>query len=221
MNERVELLCRALRTIVERCPRLVEACYWAGTSAIALEETSHRESFDLDFHSQRPFVDTRPFLAELERAFPGKVEIVQSPDARGSGFSAVLDLGSDRLTVQVFAAFDDVPDDDLVPSTTASGIRRVSLQRYLADKVQCLVERIEARDLVDIRAVVSTRPRIRFAFQKFVAEQDALLLAERLLAWTDDSIRADIKAYPGVNPADAIAMRDDLLEILKKERGEQ
>lgn len=216
MTDRAELLRGALRVIAEKCPRLVESCYWAGTSAIALEETSHRESFDLDFHTQHPFVDTRVFLVELQRAFPGKVEIVEAPDARGSGFSAVVDASGERMTLQIFAAFDDVPDADLVVARTAPGLRRVSLQRYVADKVQCIVERIEARDLVDIRAVLRARPRTRYALEKAVAEQDALLLAERLLAWTDADIGVDLKAYADVDPADAIAMRDEMLDLLKR-----
>jgi hypothetical protein len=215
-DERARLLREAVRAIASRCPRLIAECYWAGTSAISIEELGHRESFDLDFHSRHAFVDTRPFLAELQRAFPG-LELIQAPDARGSGFSAVMQLEDERLTLQVFAAFEDVPDRDLVSSSTESAVLRVSLQRYLADKVQCVLERIEARDLVDLRAVLRARPRLRYAFQKAVAEQDALLLAERLLAWTDDAIRDDLLAYPGVDPADAISLRDELLRMLKTE----
>ncbi len=216
-DERARLLREAVRAIASRCPRLVAECYWARTSAIALEELGHRESFDLDFHSRHAFVDTRPFLAELQRGFPGSIELIQAPDARGSGFSAVMQLEDERLTLQVFAAFEDVPDHDLVSSSTESAVLRVSLQRYLADKVQCVLERIEARDLVDLRAALRARPRLRYAFQKAVAEQDALLLAERLLAWTDDAIREDLLAYPDVGPADAISMRDELLRSLRTE----
>lgn len=216
-GQRARLLGEAVRAIASRCPRLIAECYWAGTSAIALEEISHRESFDLDFHSRHAFVDTRPFLAELQRAFPDSLELIEAPDARGSGFSAVIQLEDERLTLQVFAAFEDVPDRDLVRSSTEAAVFRVSLQRYLADKVQCVVERIEARDLVDIRAVLRARPRLRYSFQKAVAAQDALLLAERLLGWTDEAIREDLLAYPGVDPADAISMRDELLRLLKTE----
>ena len=196
---------------------MIAECYWAGTSAITLEELGHRESFDLDFHSRHAFVDTRPFLAELQRAFPDALELIQAPDAYGSGFSAVVQVGDEHLTLQVFAAFEDVPDHDLVSSSTEPTVLRVSLQRYLADKVQCVLERIEARDLLDLRAVLRARPRLRYAFQKAVAAQDALLLAERLLAWTDDAIRDDLLAYPGVDPDDAISMRDELLRLLKAE----
>lgn len=31
---------------------MLAQCYWAGTSATALEELGHRESFDLDFHTR-------------------------------------------------------------------------------------------------------------------------------------------------------------------------
>jgi hypothetical protein len=216
-DERARLLREAVRAIASRCPRMIAECYWAGTSAIALEELGHRESFDLDFHSRHAFVDTRPFLAELQRAFPGSLELVQAPDARGSGFSAVVQFGDERLSLQVFAAFEDVPDHDLVSSSTESAVFRVSLQRYLADKVQCVLERIEARDLVDIRAVLRSRPRLRYSFQKAVAAQDALLLAERLLGWTDEAIREDLLAYPGVDPVEATSMRDELLDLLKSE----
>jgi hypothetical protein len=51
------------------------------------------------------------------------------------------------------------------------------VHRYVADKVQCVLERIEARDLVDIRA------------------------------------------YHDVEPADAIAMRDELLALVRSEGG--
>lgn len=218
-DERARLLREAIRTIATHCPRLIAECYWAGTSAIALEELGHRESFDLDFHSRHAFVDTRPFLAELQRAFPGAFELIQAPDARGTGFSAAVEIEDEQLTLQVFAAFEDVPDQDLVNSSTASEVLRVSLQRYLADKVQCVLERIEARDLLDIRAVLRARPRLQYSFQRAVAAQDALLLAERLLGWTDDAIREDLLAYSDVDPADAIVMRNELLELLKTSKG--
>lgn len=78
-----------------------------------------------------------------------------------------------------------------------------------------MLERIEARDLVDLRAALRARPRLHYSFHKAVAAQDALLLAERLLGWTDEAIREDLLAYPGVDPADAISMRDELLGMLK------
>jgi hypothetical protein len=220
-KEREELLRTAVRQIADRCPRIVAQCYWAGTSAIALEETGHRESFDLDFHSQHALADTRPLLAELQRAFPRRVEVVQAPDALGSGFSAVVELEAGaKLTVQVFAAFDDVPDEDIVRSSIAPGLRRVALHRYLADKVQCIVERIEARDLVDISAVVRKRPLGR-VLRRAVAAQDSLLMAERLLGWTDGAIRDDLRAYRDVDPAVAVAMRDELLALLRTARDDE
>lgn len=215
---REELLRQAVEHIAQTCPRLVKSCYWAGTSAIALEELGHRESFDLDFHTQEPLVDTRPFLAELERAFPGRVELVRAPDSFGSGFTGLIELSSGvKVTLQVFAGFESVPDEDLVRATTASQLRRVALHRYLADKVQCVLERLEARDLVDIAAVLKQRPRLERALRAAVAAQDALLLAERLLAWTDASIRDDLRAHLDVDPEAAIAMRQRLLELVRSE----
>jgi hypothetical protein len=52
-----------------------------------------------------------------------------------------------------------------------------------------------------------------------VAAQDELIMAERLLAWTDEAIADDLRAYADVDPATAIAMRDHLLELLRREAG--
>jgi hypothetical protein len=78
-----------------------------------------------------------------------------------------------------------------------------------------VVERIEARDLADIHAVLRLRPQLRRALPPLLARQDALLIAERLLGWTDDSIRADLRAYLDIDPGGAIAMRDELLGLLR------
>lgn len=215
--ERTELLKEAVVQIAGRCPRLVAQCYWAGSSAIAIEELEHRESFDLDFHTQEALVDTRPLLAELERAFPDALEVVQPPDKFGSGFTGSLLLaGAAKVTLQVFAGFESVPDTDLVPAKTAPQLRRITLRRYLADKVQCVLERIEARDLVDIAAVMRRHPELGGVLRRALAAQDALLLAERLLGWTDEAIRNDLRAYADVDPGDALAMRDRLLELVRE-----
>jgi hypothetical protein len=178
--ERTEMLKEAVVRIADRCPRLVAQCYWAGSSAIAIEELEHRESFDLDFHTQEALVDTRPLLAELERAFPDALEVVQPPDRFGSGFTGSLILaGAAKVTLQVFAGF-------------------------------------EARDLIDIAAVMKLRPELGGVLRRALAAQDALLLAERLLGWTDEAIRKDLRAYGDVDPGEAVAMRGRLLGLVRE-----
>lgn len=109
-----------------------------------------------------------------------------------------------------------MPDTDLVPSNTAPQLRRITLRRYLADKVQCVLERIEARDLIDIAAVMKLRPELGGVLRRALAAQDALLLAERLLGWTDEAVQQDLRAYPDVDPRDALAMRDRMLKLVKE-----
>jgi hypothetical protein len=202
----------ALRLLAERCPRLVGLCYWAGTASVAIEDLQHRQSFDLDFHTRAALQDVRPILAEIQKAFPGRFELVRASDEFGSGFSGVLELPEgDRITIEVLANYEDVHEDELEPSVSAPPLRRVSLRRYLADKIQCVVERAEARDLVDIMAVLERRPEMEADARRFLGEQDALLLAERLLAWTDESLVQDLAAYDDVEPAIAGKARDMLL----------
>lgn len=206
----------ALRLLAERCPRLADTCYWAGTSSISIEELEHRESFDLDFHTRRALVDVRPILAEVLSEFGESFSVLQTPDAYGSGFSGVLQLPSgEQITIEVLANFEDVPEQDLVDAKTAPAIQRISLRRYLADKIQCVAERAEARDLVDIAAVLRQQPTLESAARQALAEQDVLLIAERLQAWTDAAIAADLEGYPEVDPAEARHIRDRLLSWLK------
>ncbi|MBI3985645.1 MAG: nucleotidyl transferase AbiEii/AbiGii toxin family protein [Lentisphaerae bacterium] len=207
----------ALRLLVKRCPRLVRLCYWAGTSCISMEELQHRQSFDLDFHTRKALMDVRPILAEIRKAFPGKLTVVQAPDEFGSGFRGLFKLPGHRtIALEVLSNYEDVAQHDLVPSSRVRGIHRVSLARYLADKIQCVAERSEARDLVDIRAVIRRYPAMKAAAHKWLGEQDGLLMAERLTGWTDKAIREDLEAYKDVRVGDALEARDMLLEWLKE-----
>lgn len=208
---------QALQLLVQRCPRLSSLCYWAGSAALSIEELHHRTSFDLDFHTRKALVNVRPILAEIQQAFPGAFEVLQAPDEFGSGFQGILSLPDGaRITVEVLSNYEDARADDLVPSVTARGIQRVSLPRYLADKIQCLVERAEARDLVDVFAVLRNRPEMEAQAKRLLMEQDAILMAERLLAWSDNQIEEDLESYEDVEPADACRARDLLLKWLKE-----
>ena len=221
MDESVERgIEEALRLLTEKCPRLVRACYWAGTSCVASEVLHHRRSFDLDFHTRRAMVDTRPILAELQGALGDRFRLVHAPDEFGSGFRGVLTLsGGESIAVEVLSNFQDVRPSELVRASLAPAFRRITLRRYLEDKVQCLVERAEARDLIDLRAALIAKPELEGFLRRAVAAQDALLLGERLLSWTDDGIRDDLVAYEDVDPGDAVAMRDLLLGWLRGQDG--
>jgi hypothetical protein len=211
----------AIRLVASRCPRLRASCYWAGTSCIATEELGHRRSMDLDFHTFRALRDVRPILAEAQKVFGASFRLVEMPDEFGSGFRGVLRLPSgSRIGFEVLSNYADVRKSDLEPSSSAPGMLRVSLERYLADKVQCLVERVEARDLVDVLAVIRHAPALRARLRRLVMAQDALLLAERLLGWTTRSIREDLAGYRDVDPGDAVVARDLILEWIGEHRSE-
>jgi len=114
-----------------------------------------------------------------------------------------------------------VEEEDLVQAQASPSMKRVSLRRYLADKIQCAVERAEARDLVDILAVVRQRPAMEGDARRLLAEQDAVLVTERLLAWSDRAIQDDLQAYDDVPATDACEARDLLLGWLKEDAGEE
>ena len=216
MNDWNVVLQETLQLLVEKCPRLVAFCYWGGTAAIALEELHHRESFDLDFHTRQALLDVRPILAEMQSVFGDDFEMLHAPDDFGSGFLGVLTLPSgNRINVEVLSNYQDVEEDELVPSSSAKGLSRVSLSRYLADKIQCVLERCEARDLVDIRAVLLAHPEMQDEAKRLVANQDCLLLAERLLSWSDADLEEDLRSYRDANAKDAMEARDLLTSWLK------
>ena len=211
-----QILETAVRLLSERCLRLVRRCYWAGTSSISLEELHHRQSFDLDFHTSRALEDVRPILTEMQRVFPQAFEMIDVPDEFGSGFRGVLALpGGDRITVEVLSNYEDVPETDLVTSSIAPKFRRISVGRYLADKIQCVAERVEARDLFDVISVLKKYPEAAGTAKRLLADQDELLLAERLLAWSDEAISEDLRAYEDVPAQESMEARDLLLDWLK------
>jgi hypothetical protein len=215
-NEQNAALVKALHLIAERCPRMVKACYWAGASAISLEETHHRQSFDLDFHTRKALFDVRPLLAELQLAFADRFEVITNPDEFGSGFKGILVLsGKEKVTIEVLSNYQDVSKEELVESSMVPGMKRIALIRFLADKIQCIVERSEARDLIDFLAIIRHDPGIMGLARELIAGQDALILSERLLLWTDSALRSDLEIYEDVDPVQAVEARDLLLLWIK------
>ena len=101
----------------------------------------------------------------------------------------------EELALEVLSNFEDVPASQLTKSKLAPDIRRISLPKYLHDKVQYLVERNEAQDLADIGAILKKFPAMQNQTQIFVLKQDTLLLTERLLNWQEEDLRTELAIY--------------------------
>ena len=145
---------------------------------------------------------------------------MNSPDEFSSGFKGVLRLpGLEEVTLEVLSNFENVPPRQLTPSAIAPGMSRITLERFLADKIQCVAERSEARDLVDIAAVLRHRPDLTREAKKSLRSQDALILAERLAGWSEPAVRDDLAVYPDTDPRDALQARDLLLDWLREDNG--
>ena len=108
-----------------------------------------------------------------------------------------------------------MPSGDLTTSKTAPPLERVSLHRYLYDKIQCVVERSEARDLIDIMAALKRYPQVEATLKGYLKDQDLLLLTERLMSWTEEGLTEDLEAYENVDPADARKCIDLLLQWIE------
>lgn len=211
-----QLLLSALGEIVSSCPRVVRRCYWAGTSAISIEELQHRNSFDIDLHTLRAQASTAPILQDLQQQFGPRFSLIETPNPYGAGFQGALSVtGGQSLTLQVMSNFQTVKKSEVVPSSRIPVLLRVGLTKYLRDKLTCLVERAEARDLVDVQATLRQRPDLEKVARKELAALDEVLLVERLLAWSDQAIAGDLKLYPEVDPALACSARDLLLKWVK------
>ena len=208
-------LIRAMKEVVARCPRLARTCYWAGTAAIAVEELHHRRSFDLDLHTHRALIDVRPLLAEVERAFGSSCNVLRAPDEFGDGFAVVVEYRPrKKIVLEVLSNYRDVEPRQLTPSKAVPGLMRVSLRRYLDDKVQCLIDRTEARDLVDIHAALAAQPRLRSALRAALRAQDGILLLQRMEGWTPASLKADLAAYRDIDPSVALNMRNEVVRLM-------
>ena len=157
-------------------------------------------------------------MTEIQQAFPNRFEVLTVPDEYGSGFKGVLVLSNEeKVTVEVLSNYQDVPAGELVESKLVPGMKRINLPRFLADKIQYIAERSEARDLVDFTALLRHDPKLTGLAREILANQDALILSERLLLWSDAAIRDDLSVYEDVNPEEALEARDLLLSWLKTE----
>ena len=56
--------------------------------------------------------------------------------------------------------------------------------------------------------------------RRLLAAQDALLLVERLLGWSDAALEHDLEAYDDVSAGDAREARDLLLQWIKADASE-
>ena len=115
------------------------------------------------------------------------------------------------MPIEVLSNYESVAAEDLCPALIAPGIFRVSIKKYLRDKVQCLVERNEARDLTDIGAVLTRFPDLQAAAREEVSKLDLVLLSERLLGWSERELAADLARYEDVEVAQAQRVRDLIL----------
>ncbi len=70
-------------------------------------------------------------------------------------------------------------------------------------------------------AIATEELHHRRSFDLDFHTQDAVLLAERLLAWTDEAIDADLDAYDDVSSRAAHGARDLLLAWLKDATSEE
>jgi predicted nucleotidyltransferase component of viral defense system len=120
------------------------------------------------------------------------------------------------MLIEVLSNFDDVSKEDLSEAKIVKGVKRVSLNKYLRDKLQCLCERTEARDLADIFAVLQKFPKlVNFAHQCLL-QIDLVLLSQRLLDWNDEALKSDLLKYNDIKFDEVKAMRDKMLAWIKE-----
>ena len=119
--------------------------------------------------------------------------------------------------MEVRSSYQDTKPWELVVATLVPAFRRITLRRYVEDKVQCIVERAEARDLIDLRATLTLRPELESFIKQAVAEQDALLRNGCCPGMTQPF--AEISRHTRTSNPETSDMRKLLLSWLKEGSG--
>lgn len=120
-----------------------------GGTAIALR-LGHRTSVDFDFFSEQP-LDREALIAAMP--FLARSTSIQD---KGNAWSLLVpcgDSGQDRVKLSLFGAigFGRVG----VPDITADGVLQVaSLRDLMATKLKVILQRAEAKDYLDIAAMI-------------------------------------------------------------------
>jgi hypothetical protein len=144
-----EVLSAAQRELWPRLKASVElGLVLYGGTAVALR-LGHRSSVDFDFFTEKPLD-----RGELERgfAFLGRSEVIQDqPDT----LSVLAPAGTASVKVSVFGGIDIGRAG--VPDRTPDGVVKVaSLLDLLATKLKVMQQRIEAKDYIDVAAILRT-----------------------------------------------------------------
>ncbi len=181
-----------------------------GGGALVGFHLHHRTSDDIDLFAKPPMdlADGERALDAAALALGATIERLRTfPDfrrvlVRRGGETAVVDLVVDRG-----------PDVD-VPQCVDGGIRVHSLREIASNKVCALLGRGEVRDLVDLRAILSTGLPLHDVLAD--AERKDGGVAAATLAWLLDGMRVGADAaLPGVSGADLDAFRIDLIRQLR------
>lgn len=116
-----------------------------GGTALALR-LGHRQSIDFDFFSSSPFV-----LEDLKLPFLSDAEVLQrEPNT--------VTLRVDRGGPVIISFFGNISFGQLEPPAVAEpgGVKIASLADLMATKLKTVVQRSEAKDYVDIAAILET-----------------------------------------------------------------
>jgi hypothetical protein len=122
-----------------------------GGTAIALY-MGHRESVDFDFFSDRTFLPD-DLMAKFDFLRGSELLQTQRDTLTALTAGAGIDSSRDRVKISFFGGFNFGRLKD--PTLTPDGVLEVaSLQDLLAHKLKVLLQRVEAKDYLDIDALL-------------------------------------------------------------------
>jgi predicted nucleotidyltransferase component of viral defense system len=165
--------------------RLAAEVVFGGGAALAAVYLHHRRSEDLDFFLDRELepADLRPVTRALARR-----RITVDQNVFGPRRSLVLSRAGAEFGKVDFAYY---PYEPVARRPTWTGLRVESLLDMTVNKVQAVLTRTQARDLVDLYFLLREGPEpdlerlLDLVRAKFDAGGDRLALASRLLTARD------------------------------------
>lgn len=149
----VHLMQQALSEIAEAIPKSHEKLYLGGTAPVSIRHLRHAISLDLDFHTNQALAPTSLEARSLKKHFKGRLEWFEADHEfgifRGAIDSGEIDQNGGKILIEIdlFSHFEDTPNELLEDGGTWSKFKTTSLHAYLKNKVTCLEERAEAKDL--------------------------------------------------------------------------
>jgi len=189
---------QSVTEVVTAAPELAKTCYLSGTMPVTVIDQPFAMSIDMDWRTKKTHQSPSGIVKTLADTLGDRFE-VEEADREFGIYRAIIrpaKKGGVLMSLDLFSSFEPAKTLRTFPVT---GVSAESFADYLANKVACLTERMEVKDLFHLCALTKNPKTARDTWDAIGDGIGADELAERIIMAKDDlsSIKSLFAPPPG------------------------